>query len=96
MTTQNDTEKLYDATFRLMQDSGVPGPTKTTKVESVHHAEELAFAWSEGELGHPWDVCVVEIPELDAVVEMRQPSTIDDACDELRERIARTGRIDRA
>lgn len=59
------------ATFRLMQESGVQGPQRTVEVESALHAKELAVAWSEGELGHPWDVCTIEIPELDYVAEVR-------------------------
>lgn len=63
-------EGTYTATFRLMQDGGVAGPVKTVQVESIQHAKELAFAWSEGQLGHPWDHCTIEIPELDYVGEM--------------------------
>jgi hypothetical protein len=59
-----------EATFRLMQESGVTGPKKVVMVDSIHHAMELAFAWSQGELGHPWDVCTVEIPDLDYVGEL--------------------------
>jgi hypothetical protein len=58
------------ATFRLMQTDGVQGPSKTVEVESELHAKELAVAWSMGQLGHPWDVCTVEIPEIDYIAEI--------------------------
>jgi hypothetical protein len=60
-----------NATFRLMNESGVQGTQATVEVESELHAKELAVAWSEGELGHPWDVCTIEIPSLDYVAEIR-------------------------
>lgn len=53
------------ATFRLMQESGVVGPQRTVEVEDELDAKEKAVAWSEGELGHPWDLCTVSIPEMD-------------------------------
>ena len=59
------------ATFRLMQENGVTGPLRTVNVEDAQHAKELAVAWSEGELGHPWDVLTVEIPEIDYAAEIR-------------------------
>lgn len=58
------------ATFRLMQESGVQGPKTTREVDDEQHAKELAVAWSEGEIGHPWDVCTVEIPEIDYAAEI--------------------------
>ncbi len=60
-----DTKETFTATFRLMQESGVQGPQRTVEVESTQHAKELAVAWSEGQIGHPWDCCTIEIPELD-------------------------------
>ena len=69
----NATEKeTYTATFRLMQSNGVQGPRRTVEVESIQHANELAAAWSEGEPGHPWDVCQIEIPELDYAAEINE------------------------
>lgn len=69
---EGTTKGTYTATFRLMQESGVSGPKHTAEVESVQHAKELAFAWSEAQIGHPWDCCTIEIPELDYVGEMRE------------------------
>lgn len=60
------------ATFRLMQDSGVSGPKKIVDVESEQHAKELAFEWSIAQIGHPWDCCTIEIPDLDYTCEMRK------------------------
>lgn len=60
------------ATFRLMQASGVTGPQKTVEVESIQHAKEEAVLWSEGELGHPWDTCTIEIPEIEYVAEISE------------------------
>ena len=62
----------YTVTFRLMQEAGVQGPTRTMQVESEQHAMEEAVAWSMRQLGHPWDVCTVEIPELDYIAEIRE------------------------
>ena len=60
------------ATFRLMQESGVSGPMKTTtEPETPLHAQELAGLWSMGQTGHPWDVWVVEIPEPEMTIELR-------------------------
>lgn len=68
-TTEKET---YTATFRLMRSNGVQGPRRTVEVDGVQHAKELAFAWSEGQIGHPWDVCTVEIHELDYVAEITE------------------------
>lgn len=65
-------KETFTATFRLMQESGVQGPSRTCEVESAQHAKELAFAWSEGQIGHPWDCCTIEIPELDYTAEMSE------------------------
>jgi hypothetical protein len=71
--TMTATEKeTYTATFRLMQESGVQGPLHTVEVESAQHAKELAAVWSEGQIGHHWDCCTIEIPELDYAVEMSE------------------------
>ena len=63
-----------NATFRLMQDSGVQGPQRTVEVEDSHHADELAVAWSLSQLGHPWDVLTVEVPDLEYSAEIRPVS----------------------
>lgn len=68
----NATKETYTATFRLMQESGVQGPRRVVEVEDIRHAKELAFAWSEGQIGQPWDCCTIEIPELDYVADMRE------------------------
>lgn len=60
----------YSATLRLMQQDGVTGPSTTVQVESVLHAKEMAVAWSMGELGNPWDLVTISIPELDTMIEM--------------------------
>jgi hypothetical protein len=62
---------MMNATFRLMQESGVQGPSTTVEVESPQHAKELAADWSEGQIGHPWDCCTIEIPEIDYVGEIK-------------------------
>jgi hypothetical protein len=66
----------FTATFRLGQDSGVQGPSKTVEVESEQHAKELAVEWSLGQLGHPWDAVTIEIPELDSTIEIRDGATV--------------------
>ena len=58
-------KETMTAIFRLFQANGVQGPSEWVEVESERHARELAVAWSEGEIGHPWDHCTVEIPEID-------------------------------
>lgn len=69
-TATHDNLPTHTATFRLMQESGTTGPTKTVQVVSVQHAKELAFSWSEGQLGHPWDLCTISIPDLETELEM--------------------------
>ena len=66
----NPIAETFTATFRLMQADGVQGPKHECQVESEQHAKELAAVWSEGQIGHPWDVCTIEIPELDVCVEL--------------------------
>ena len=72
--TPADMPTMYEATFRLMQESGIQGPSKAVEVESAQHAKELAFAWSEGQIGHPWDECTIEIPDLDYVGSLAEES----------------------
>lgn len=62
-----------NATFRLMQESGVSGPSTTVELQEgdgPQAAKELAVAWSQGQTGHPWDVLTVEIPELEYSAEI--------------------------
>lgn len=59
-------------TFRLMQESGVTGPTATVEVESIDAAREQARAWAAGQTGHPWDVLTVSCDDLDLCDEVEQ------------------------
>ena len=52
--------------FRLMQESGVKGPTHSTTIREETPWPELrrdAKNWAKGQTGHPWDCLVVEFPD---------------------------------
>jgi hypothetical protein len=54
-----------EITFRLMQESGVPGPKKTITLENPdphpNVIARLAREWAAGEAGHPWDCLTYEM-----------------------------------
>lgn len=59
------------AKLLMTQDSGATGPSKTVEIDDLQHAKEVAFEWSRAQLGHPWDCCLIEIPDMDCSIEMR-------------------------
>lgn len=59
-------------TARLMQESGVQGPTTQIEAESLEAAAAAARDWAEGQTGHPWDHLTVTDNETREVIEARE------------------------
>lgn len=53
------------AIVRLMQESGVQGPSG--RIE--YQREKDALAWAAGKAGHPWDFVTVEVYEDEEAAE---------------------------
>lgn len=46
-------------TFRLMQASGVPGPSTTVETDDASALPGIARRWAAGQIGHPWDTLTI-------------------------------------